>query len=97
MACGVCGIEGHTRVTCVYHGPRTNLKFAGPKSMRCECCGSYRYVTQRHHTRGRADDSDYLDVCIDCHVECCHLGDFYNLPKKPRVCRITGNKSWWCS
>lgn len=26
--------------------------------------------TERHHTRGRSDDSDTLDVCGRCHLHC---------------------------
>lgn len=97
MACGVCGIEGHTRSTCVYDGPRINLNLLVQKGSVASVAGHIGTQLNGHHTRGRADYSDYLDVCIDCHVECCHDGDFYNLPRKPRVCRITGNRSWWCS
>ena len=41
-------------------------------------------------------DSDYLDVCLDCHLKCCHLGDFQTPAIKPRVCRITDKTSYWC-
>lgn len=93
--CGVCGREGHDRRTCPYDGQRIGFSRAVPKSRRCECCGSARYGTERHHTRGRANASDFLDVCLDCHLNCCHDGHFQNLGKKPRACRQTGNISAW--
>jgi hypothetical protein len=96
MACGVCGTEGHNILTCVYDAPRANISKSIPKSKRCECCGSYRYGTERHHTRGRGNASDFLDLCLDCHIACGHQGDFQNIPIKPRVCRVTGNVSYWC-
>ncbi len=65
------------------------------KSKRCQCCGQYGYAIESHHTRGRAEDSDRLDVCVDCHLRCCHDGNWHNLPIKPRVCRIMGRKSYW--
>lgn len=95
MACGVCGAPGHNVVTCPHDAPRVRFSAAG-KSKRCECCGQYGYDIQRHHTRGRSDDSDYLDVCYDCHLDCCHGGDFQNIGRKPRVCRMVNRTSYWC-
>lgn len=95
MACGVCGTRGHNILTCPYDGPRKNFSKSIPKSKRCECCGSYRYDTERHHSRGRADNSDFLDVCNGCHLNCCHDGDTQVLARKPRVCRYTGRESYW--
>jgi len=96
-ACGVCGQSGHDRRRCPYEAERVNFAHSIPRSGRCQCCGSSRYGTQRHHPRGRANVSDFLDVCLDCHVECCHGGHFQNLGYKPRNCRIAGNTSHWCS
>ena len=70
MPCGVYGKYGHNGVTCPQDGERVSLHHGGPRSRRCECCGQYGYATQRHHTRGRGDDSDYLDLCTDCHLQC---------------------------
>ena len=95
MPCCVCGASGHNAATCPYEGKRARFSPAIRKSRRCEWCGQYGYDIHRHHTRGRADDSDYLDVCHDCHLGCCHGGDFYNIGIKPRVCRVTGNASYW--
>jgi hypothetical protein len=96
MPCGTCGAWAHNAATCPHEGVRAPFSSVTSKSRRCECCAQYGYEIQRHHTRGRGDDSDYLDVCRDCHLECCHGGDFNNLPIKPRFCRITDNTSYWC-
>lgn len=93
--CRVCGCAGHDRRTCPYEGQRLSFSRSIPKSNRCECCGSSRYGTQRHHTRGRSSLSDFLDVCLDCHLACCHGGHFQNLGSKPHTCRVTGNRSQW--
>jgi hypothetical protein len=93
--CGVCGGAGHDRRTCPYDGQRIGFSRAIPKNSHCECCGSSRYGTERHHTRGRSNPSDFLDVCLDCHLDCCHDGHFHNLGKKPRTCGQTGNSSAW--
>lgn len=95
--CGVCGRPEHDRRTCSYDGARVGFPRSIPKSGQCECCGSSRYETQRHHTRGRSSLSDFLDVCFDCHLGCCHGGHFQNLGSKPRACRVTGNRSLWCN
>lgn len=94
--CAVCVRAAHDRRTCSYDGGRLNFCRSIPKSSYCECCGSPRYKIQRHHTRGRANPSDFLDVCNDCHVECCHGGHFENLAIKPQICRISGRRSLWC-
>jgi hypothetical protein len=93
--CGACGQAGHDRRTCPHDGPRLNFSRSLPRGRRCQCCASPRYEMQRHHTRGRSNLSDFLDVCLDCHLECCHDGDFRNLGRKPRTCRQTGNISAW--
>ena len=96
VACGVCGREGHNAQTCSHE--RQRVPIPGKPSKKCECCGSRRYETHAHHTRGRADASDYLDLCAGpggCHLLCGHDGDFQNLPMKPRVCRVTGEPSAW--
>lgn len=95
MACSVCESQNHNIRTCPYEGQRIPVGLGIPKSKRCECCGQYGYDIHRHHTRGRADDSDYLDVCRDCHLHCCHDGNTRILPRKPRVCRILNRASWW--
>ncbi len=94
--CGECGRAGHDRRSCPHDGERISFSRAIPRSNRCDCCGSSRYGTQRHHTRGRSVISDFLDVCFDCHIECCHGGHFHNLGAKPRTCRIADNRSLWC-
>jgi hypothetical protein len=93
--CGACGRSGHIRSKCPYFGPRANFSRSEPKSCRCQCCGKYRYETQRHHPRGRADASDRLDVCGDCHVECGHDGHYRNVARKPYVCRTMNRPSAW--
>lgn len=95
--CGACGRSGHNRTNCPYAGPRVNFSRAIPKSRRCECCGQSRYETQRHHPRGRADVSDRLDLCGDCHIHCGHNGDYHNPARKPQVCRIMNRPSAWCA
>lgn len=94
-ACGVCGRMGHNRRTCPYDGERINFSRSIPKSRQCECCGSSRYGTQRHHTHGRSSLASFLDVCFDCHLACCHDGHFQNLGRKPRTCQVTGSSSFW--
>lgn len=94
-ACGVCGRPGHDRRTCPHGAKRVHFSTAVRKSRYCECCGQDRYATHRHHTRGRANVSDYLDVCLDCHLDCCHDGDFQNLARKPQVCRVLDRPSAW--
>lgn len=93
--CGVCGRSGHNRSSCSFDGPRVNFSRTIPRRRRCDCCGQTRYKTQRHHARGRSDDSDFLDVCGDCHLFCCHDGDFQNLGIKPRDCRVLNRTSFW--
>lgn len=93
--CTGCGGTGHDRRTCGYTGQRRHFSRSIPRSKRCECCGKYGYDIQRHHPRGRADDSDWLDVCNGCHLHCCHKGDFNNLATKPRSCQFTGQDSYW--
>jgi ribosomal protein L31 len=95
MACGVCNSQTHNVRTCPYEGKRRPVGRGIPKSNRCECCGQYGYVIHRHHTRGRADDSDYLDVCNGCHLHCCHDGNTRVLARKPRVCRFMNRDSFW--
>ena len=95
MACSVCDRSDHNAATCPHDGERRQLPPECRRSRRCECCGQCGYKIHRHHTRGRGDDSDYLDVCVDCHLTCCHDGDYYNLAIKPRVCRISGSSSYW--
>lgn len=95
MACGVCGALKHNAVTCPYNAKRIGFSSTNQKSKRCECCGQAGYSIERHHTKGRGNNSDYLDVCKDCHLECGHQGHFQNLPIKPRVCRILNRESYW--
>jgi hypothetical protein len=95
--CGACGRRGHTRTNCPYAGPRVNFSRSIPKSRRCECCGQSRYETQRHHPRGRANASDRLDLCGDCHIHCGHDGDYQKSARRPRVCRIMNRPSAWCA
>jgi hypothetical protein len=93
--CGVCGRVGHDRRTCPIDAPRVNFPGAIPRSRRCECCGQFGYRMQQHHTRGRGVVSDGLDVCLDCHTECCHGGHFQNFPSKPQICRLLDRPSFW--
>jgi hypothetical protein len=86
--CGACGRAGHQHNNCPYTGQRAHFSRSVPRSRRCQCCGQSRYETQRHHPRGRADASDGLDVCGDCHVVCGHGGHYQNPARKPYVCRI---------
>lgn len=95
MSCGVCGKFGHNVKTCVYNAKRSRVAPEIAKSKRCECCGNYGYIIERHHTKGRADNSDFLDLCKDCHLQCGHGGNFHNLPKKPRICTYTSETSYW--
>lgn len=98
MACGICGSSTHNSATCAHGGWRVKFPPSIPKSKQCECCGQYGYEIQRHHTRGRADVTDHLDVCADCHLECCHGGNLKSgLAIKPRICRVIGRASYWCS
>jgi hypothetical protein len=93
--CGVCGRPGHNRTSCPHNGPRVHFSRAIPKRRRCDCCGQAKYKKYRHHPRGRSDDSDFLDVCYDCHLYCCHDGDFHNIGIKPRDCRVLNRPSFW--
>ena len=93
--CGVCERTGHDRRTCPHDGERLNFSRSILKSSRCQCCGSSRYEMQRHHTRGRASLSNFLDVCTDCHLECCHGGHFQGFARKPQTCCISGRPSVW--
>jgi hypothetical protein len=93
--CSICGRDGHDRRACPYAGPRRRFSRVTPKSRRCQCCGLYGYPTKAHHPRGRADDSDRLDVCDECHVSCGHNGHFRNFAIKPRFCRVLGRPSFW--
>ncbi len=92
--CSVCGSANHDRRNCPHDGPRIPLSGAIPKSRFCECCGRKR-GTQRHHTRGRSDDSDFLDLCNQCHLHCGHTGRFQNIPVKPRYCVLTSQTASW--
>lgn len=93
--CGACGRAGHNRSKCPYSGPRAHFSRSIPTNRRCECCGQSRYETQRHHPRGRADGSDRLDLCGDCHIECGHNGHYQNPARKPHVCRVMNRPSAW--
>jgi hypothetical protein len=93
--CTGCGSTRHDRRNCNHTGERRHFSKSIPRSKRCECCGKYGYDTHRHHPRGRADDSDWLDVCNGCHLHCCHKGDFNNFATKPRFCLFTGGDSYW--
>ncbi len=95
MPCGVCGKLGHNNLTCPYNLKRKSISTELQKSKRCQCCGQYGYAIERHHTLGRGSDRGFLDVCKDCHLICCHSGNFRNLPKKPRVCRINNDTCFW--
>ena len=93
-------VEFATRITITLGlasttGPRIPARSEIPKSKRCQCCGQYGYPIERHHTRGRSDPNDYLDVCRDCHLRCGHDGHLKNLAVKPRYCRVLGGASWW--
>ena len=95
MACGVCGGLGHDVHQCPHK--RVPARFTGgAKDKRCGCCGRYRPDVERHDTLGQGNDSDLLDLCLDCHLLCCHDGDCHNAGRKPRACRISGQKSHWC-
>ena len=93
--CTGCGSTGHDRRTCSHTGQRRHFSRSIPRSRRCECCGKYGYDTHRHHPRGRADNSDWLDVCNGCHLHCCHKGDFNKFATKPRLCLFSGQDSYW--
>lgn len=93
--CSGCGSSSHDRRTCGYVGEPRHFSRSIPRAKRCECCGKYGYETHRHHPRGRADDSDWLDVCNGCHLQCCHKGDYNNFATKPRFCLFTGNTAFW--
>jgi hypothetical protein len=95
MACRVCGKNEHNVLRCPLAGQRIRFSTSIRKSKRCECCGQYGYSIERHHTRGRSDPSDYLDVCHDCHLECGHGGNWKNAPMKPRKCWVLGGDSYW--
>lgn len=92
--CSVCDSSNHDRRNCPHDGRRIPFSGTIPRSGLCECCGRYR-GKQRHHTRGRSDDSDFLDLCGPCHLHCGHRGNFQNLPVKPRYCVITGRTASW--
>jgi len=92
--CSACGSTSHDRRNCSHTGHRLHFSWSIPRSKRCECCGQY-YETQRHHPRGRADDSDWLDVSHSCHLNCCHKGDYNNFARKPRFCLYTGTDAYW--
>jgi hypothetical protein len=93
--CTGCGSTSHDRRTCNHTGKRRHFPRSIARSKRCECCGKYGYDTHRHHPRGRSDDSDWLDVCNGCHLQCCHKGNFNNFATKPRFCLFTGQDSYW--
>jgi hypothetical protein len=92
--CSVCGSVNHDRRNCPHDGRRIPFSGSIPKSRICECCGGNR-GKQRHHTRGRSDGSDFLDLCNQCHLHCGHKGNFQNLSVKPRYCVITGRTASW--
>jgi hypothetical protein len=92
--CSVCDSTNHDRRNCPYDGPRIRFSRTIPMSASCECCGQYP-AAQRHHTRGRSDDSDKLDVCHSCHLHCGHKGHWQNFPTKPRVCLFTDAPAFW--
>lgn len=92
--CSICDSSTHDRRNCPFDGPRVSFSKAIPMSAACECCGS-RQSRHRHHTRGRSDDSDFLDLCNRCHLHCGHKGRFRNLPVKQRYCTLTGRAASW--
>lgn len=97
MSCSRCGKDGHNVTTCPSAKERMPYSQSRKKLKRCQCCGRYGEETQTHHSRGRSVNSikTAIDLCIDCHIECGHDGDFNCPPIKPQVCRITGKTSYW--
>jgi hypothetical protein len=93
--CGVCGKPDHDRRTCPYAGPRVGFGNSIPKSAYCECCGKKSKTIQRHHTKGRASLQAFRDLCLSCHLNCGHEGNYQNLPIDPGVCRMTGDTAAW--
>lgn len=93
--CSVCGSTHHNRARCPHDGERVPFSPSIPKSARCECCSRYGRKIHRHHTRGRADTSDSLDVCTRCHLDCCHRGHTQNIGIKPLTCLFTGRPAHW--
>lgn len=91
--CSACGKTTHTISNCPKVGPRAHFR-GDPLSAICECCGQYA-AEQRHHPNGRADNSDRLDLCRDCHLHCGHKGDWMGFAVKPRICVFTGGVSAW--
>ena len=94
MACGVCGGFGHEAQQCPHKRAPIRLT-AGGKNKRCRCCGQHKSDIERHDTLGQGNDSDFLELCLECHLNCCHDGDFHNAGRKPLVCCFTGHSSYW--
>lgn len=92
--CSVCDSTYHDRRSCPHDGPRISFSRSIPMAATCECCGEYP-AAQRHHTRGRSDDTDKLDVCATCHLHCGHKGHWQNFPVKPRTCVVTDAPASW--
>jgi len=76
-------------------GVDTKLRSILDFPLEVACCGQTRYEAQRHHPRGRADASDRLDLCGDCHIECGHDGHYGNPPRRPLICRVMNRPSAW--
>lgn len=95
MACSYCRSQTHNILTCSHALDRK--AFTHKAGKRCQCCGRYGQEIHRHHSKGRNNNGEKtsLDLCLDCHIACGHLGDFKNIPIKPEVCRMYDRISFW--
>jgi hypothetical protein len=95
MPCGICGKWRHNTATCPHNTKHKRMVQATKKGKRCQCCGQYGNAVQEHHIGSPSEDKDNLAICFDCHLECCHSGDFHNIGNRPRVCQIMNRDSFW--
>lgn len=84
--CSLCDREGHDARNCTRRGERLPIPSWLEKSGRCECCEQRFRNTYWHHYAGRGVDK-WMEMCLECHVNCGHNGHTQNDAVRPYYCR----------
>jgi hypothetical protein len=85
LHCSDCGRSGHTARNCPVTGQRVALR--KEKTGNCGCCGRRFRSTQLHHYAGRGLERG-KEMCLPCHLQCGHDGNWKLGPFNPRYCRL---------
>jgi hypothetical protein len=84
--CSLCDREGHDARDCTRRGERRAIPSWLEKSGWCECCDERFKQTYWHHYAGRGVDK-WMEMCLECHVNCGHNGHTQNDAVRPLYCR----------